>query len=628
MHDLRNTVSELSTKLEGLRTESRMRSSMTSPVFCAASQHVTSILEQPRSLWEQVAHRFNGKPFEEAQGSWVIRRLFRVATGPSEGCHSSNPELLETSSTTMKGLLSLSMALLLTAVKANNGESSIISVLGTATFLDLDPSVQHIPLDPSEKDLRPPPARIPDTFEIHIGSSVFRDGYRCGKTLFTALKRAVYPERLRFGILEQLVDGDPTCLDEYCKRARDEWPDYTDCRYKDRIQVTPRSAAEASGCTTARYQQQNMIGDEEFCLQVDGHSIFTNDWDEVMLDEWKRIDNEMAILTVYPHDIHNFIKENGDNNAPEWIPHLCTTIKGGNGLTRIVGASIKRNAKLPQMAALWGGGLSFSKCHAERNVPVDSHTPWLWDGEEFLRSADYWTHGYDLYSPSQLGNVLYHNYSKKPVNFWESPVDPAAKARDTEMSHNRFRLRVGLGFKGPVDAFELDKFSFGTARSFKDYKKFSNFSFDGWMNETNSCGQLHWVPYTNATVVEEIVGGGWKMAPAVPPTPMQHVVNSLQDFQGGQPKQVAREMAEEQPEDPVRQRGLSAHTKNGADIGDDKPNIAVAKLREGTIRYSSNLTAWGLLAVVLAALFVTLSNDSKSCAIRQSCVSRAPHLKK
>uniref|UniRef100_H3H6U5 Integrase catalytic domain-containing protein n=1 Tax=Phytophthora ramorum TaxID=164328 RepID=H3H6U5_PHYRM len=292
-----------------------------------------------------------------------------------------------------------------------------------------------------------------------------------------------------------------------------------------------------------------------------------------MLDEWKRIDNEMAILTVYPHDIHNFIKENGDNNAPEWIPHLCTTIKGGNGLTRIVGASIKRNAKLPQMAALWGGGLSFSKCHAERNVPVDSHTPWLWDGEEFLRSADYWTHGYDLYSPSQLGNVLYHNYSKKPVNFWESPVDPAAKARDTEMSHNRFRLRVGLGFKGPVDAFELDKFSFGTARSFKDYKKFSNFSFDGWMNETNSCGQLHWVPYTNATVVEEIVGGGWKMAPAVPPTPMQHVVNS-------QPKQVAREMAEEQPEDPVRQRGLSAHTKNGADIGDDKPNIAVAKLRE------------------------------------------------
>jgi hypothetical protein len=321
-------------------------------------------------------------------------------------------------------------------------------------------------------------------------------------------------------------------------------------------------------------------------------------------------------------------------------------IKGGNGLTRIVGASIKRNTKFPQMSALWGGGLSFSKCHAECNVPVDSHTPWLWDGEEFLRSADYWTHGYDLYSPSKLGNVMYHNYSKKPASFWASPVDPAVKALDTEMTHNRVRLRVGLGFKGPVDAYELDKYTFGTARSFAQYLAFANVSFDGWMNESNSCGQLHWVPYANATEVEAVVGGGWKMAAApdpvaapVAPTPMQHVpsgVNSLQDFTADAahalPKRVSRvmkEMAEEEPEDQVRQQAISAHVKNGAGIGDEgKPGLA--KLRQGvpvpTKRKASTAPAWGLLAVVLVGLFVTLSNDSKSRAIRQSIVSRAPHL--
>ncbi|KAG7377966.1 hypothetical protein PHYPSEUDO_010734 [Phytophthora pseudosyringae] len=541
----------------------------------------------------------------------------------------------------MKGLLSLGAALLVATATADDDATPVINVLGTTTLLELDPSVQHVPLDPFDKSLRPPRAKVPTAFEIHVGSSVFRDGHRCGKTLFTAFKRAVYPERLRFGILEQLVEGDPTCLDEYCKMALDEWPDYGECRYKDRVQVTPRPAAEASGCTTARHQQQEMIGDEEFCLQVDGHSIFTNGWDELMLDEWKRVDNEMAILTVYPHDLHDFIKENGDNNAPKWIPHLCTTIKGGNGLTRIVGASIKRNAEFPQLSALWGGGLSFSKCHAERNVPVDSHTPWLWDGEEFLRSADYWTHGYDLYSPSRLGNVLYHNYSKKPASFWESPVDAAVKALDTEMTHNRVRLRVGLDFKGPVDGYELDKYKFGSARSFQQYLKFANMTFDGWMNETNSCGQLHWVPYSNATEVEEIVGNGWKMnslsAPAPAqvaafPTPRQHVpsqVNSLQDFNGNErlPKRVARameELADEEPEDAVKQRLVSAHVQNGAGIGDDKP--ALAQLRDGISRKRSNVPAWGLLAVVLAALFVTLSSDSKSQAIRQACVARAPHL--
>ncbi|EGZ23152.1 hypothetical protein PHYSODRAFT_555831 [Phytophthora sojae] len=498
----------------------------------------------------------------------------------------------------MKNLLSLGLVALL-GVNSYGDDAPVINVLGTTTFLTLDPTVQHVPLDPYDQSLRPPPAKIPTSFEIHIGSSVFRDGHRCGKTLFTALKRAVYPERLRFGILEQLVEGDPTCVDEYCKMALDEWPDYPECRYKDRIQVTPRPAGEASGCTTARHQQQKMIGDEEFCLQVDGHSIFTNGWDEIMLDEWKGIDNEMAVLTVYPHDLHDFIKENGDNNAPDWIPHLCTTIKGGNGLTRIVGASIKRNAKIPQMSALWGGGLSFSKCHAERNVPVDSHTPWLWDGEEFLRSADYWTHGYDLYSPSRIGNVLYHNYSKKPASFWESPYDPAKKALEMDMTHNRVRLRVGIDFKGPVDGYELNKYKFGTARSFEQYMRFANMSFEGMMNETNSCGQLHWVPYANASEVEVIVGGGWRMRPGDAPAP-------------------------DEAEDVFRQRALSAHEKNGAGIGD------VVQLRKGSIQSpkpgSSNMSAWGLLGVVLVALFVTLSNDSKSRAIRRSCVSRAHHL--
>ncbi|KAG1705673.1 hypothetical protein DVH05_003374 [Phytophthora capsici] len=532
----------------------------------------------------------------------------------------------------MKTLLSL--AVLASTSSAFDDTTPIINVLRTTTNLELNPSVQHIPLKPYDEHLRPPPAKVPNTFEIHIGSSVFRDGYRCGKTLFTALKRAVYPERLRFGILEQLVEGDPTCLDEYCIMAEDEWPDYPECRYKDQIQVNPRPAAEASGCTTARHQQQKMIGDEEFCLQVDGHSIFTNGWDEVMLDEWKRIDNEMAILTVYPHDLHDFVKENGDNNAPEWIPHLCTTIKGGNGLTRIVGASIKRNAFFPQMAALWGGGLSFSKCHAERNVPVDSHTPWLWDGEEFLRSADYWTHGYDLYSPSRIGNVLYHNYSKKPASFWESPVDPEVKRLDTEMTHNRVRLRVGLDFKGPVDGYELNKYKFGTARTFQQYLKFANMTFEGWMNETNSCGQLHWVPYTNATEVEEIVGGNWKMkALEAAPTPQQLVATKKDSFQelDDTDKHVARAMAEygeEEPEDGMKQRLVTAHKENGAGIGDEK--VGIVQLRQENPqqarRKRSNLPAWGLLAVVLVALFVTLSNDRKSLAIRQSCVAKAPHL--
>ncbi|GMF28995.1 unnamed protein product [Phytophthora lilii] len=494
----------------------------------------------------------------------------------------------------------------------------------------LNPRVQHIPLDPAQSHLRPPPAYIPESFDMFVGSSVFRDGYRCGKTLFTALKRASHPERLHFGILEQIYEGDPTCLDEYCKMAAEEWPEDTECRYKHQITIDTRDAAESAGCTTARHLQQLLVGDQEFCLQVDGHSVFTNRWDENILADWASIDNEMAVMTMYPHHTHEgMIKENGDNNVINSIPHLCTTIKGGNGLTRIVGASMISDSFMPQMAALWGGGYSFSKCHAERKVLVDSHTPWLWDGEEFMRSANYWTYGYDLYSPSMLGNVLYHNYSAKPASFWVTPMDPEKKALDTEMGQNRVRLRIGIPFKGAVDTFELDKYSFGKVRSFEQYLQFANISFEGWMNDTNSCGQLHWVPYENPAEVEETVGRGWKLYPdeeeAEAPDANEGDETQADEEDEAESDNTPVELDAE-PVEPVEQV-VAAQVKNAVAVDEDHDVKMAAKLREGVPNPAKKSTksssSIGLFVMVFcAAMFVTVSNDGTSRAIRRRiCVN-------
>ncbi|KAG6623062.1 hydroxyproline N-acetylglucosaminyltransferase [Phytophthora cinnamomi] len=496
----------------------------------------------------------------------------------------------------------------------------------------LNPRVQHIPLDPTQSNLRPPPARIPDTFDMFVGSSVFRDGYRCGKTLFTALKRATHPERLHFGILEQIYEGDPTCLDEYCKMAAEEWPEDQECRHKTQITVDTRDAGESAGCTTARHQQQKLVGDQEFCLQVDGHSVFTNRWDENILADWASIDNEMAVMTMYPHHTHDYMmEENGDNAVINSIPHLCTTIRGGNGLTRIVGASMISDSFMPQMAALWGGGYSFSKCHAERKVLIDSHTPWLWDGEEFMRSANYWTYGYDLYSPSMLGNVLYHNYSEKPASFWASPMDPVKKELDTEMGANRVRLRIGMPFKGPVDTFEYEKYGFGKVRSFENYLKFANISFEGWMNDTNSCGQLHWVPYENATEVEETVGGGWKLYPDDDEEGDPEAPDVAEDW-ANDTKTEAEGNAEDEnvPAELNEESGhhVAAAAQNAEAADDHRAAHMAVKLRHGVpspVEKSVGTSSTSfLVVVVLAAMFVTVSSDAGSRAIRRRVCGTMP----
>ncbi|RHY23043.1 hypothetical protein DYB32_009321 [Aphanomyces invadans] len=251
---------------------------------------------------------------------------------------------------------------------------------------------------------------------LFVGLSSFRDATRCGYTIFTGFQRATYPSRVQFGVVDQLNDGDESCLDAYCALARQTWPGHEDCRYKDQIKVDTRPASESRGPSVARHYQQALVGDEVFCLQLDAHSIFTRDWDSRLVQEWSRAQNEMAVLTTYLHAYSaQYVDADGTNVDPGQYPHLCTTLRGANDCIRNEGASMLLGATLPQLTALWGAGFSFSKCHAEKRVRIDPHTLWMFDGEEFLRASHLWTHGYDMYSPSI--SVIYHNYSSVPERY-------------------------------------------------------------------------------------------------------------------------------------------------------------------------------------------------------------------
>ncbi|RHY91286.1 hypothetical protein DYB37_010233 [Aphanomyces astaci] len=352
----------------------------------------------------------------------------------------------------------------------------------------MDPLTQNIPLDAASSSLRPPPPRVPDVFDIFVGLSTFRDGYRCGYTLFTGFTRATHPDRVYFGVVDQVNPEDVRCLDAYCAFAKEQWPE-DECKYKSHIKIDERLADDSRGPTYARHHQQKLVGDQEFCLQLDAHSIFTKKWDEGLVGEWKATNNEMAVLSTYLHHCHDgYILPDGTNNPPDQLPHLCTTIRGGNGCVRTVGASMIQRPKYPQLSALWGAGLSFSKCHAETRVRVDPHTLWMFDGEEFLRASHLWTYGYDMYSPS-------------------TAVDVELKKREEEMGVNRFKLMVGQPFKGLVDTEEWDMYKFGSVRSFSEYLRFSGITFADGKTDEHSCKQLHWVPYEKPAEIESMLPG-------------------------------------------------------------------------------------------------------------------------
>ena len=73
------------------------------------------------------------------------------------------------------------------------------------------------------------------------------------------------------------------------------------------------------------------------------------------------------------------------------------------------------------LAAMWGAGLSFHRCHAELNVPVDPYLDHVFDGEEGSRGIRFFTHGYDVYTPHRV--LVTHDYVSSNTRIIDIPTN-------------------------------------------------------------------------------------------------------------------------------------------------------------------------------------------------------------
>eukprot|EP01062_Namystynia_karyoxenos_P019365 TRINITY_DN17276_c0_g1_i1.p1 TRINITY_DN17276_c0_g1~~TRINITY_DN17276_c0_g1_i1.p1 ORF type:complete len:610 (+),score=139.31 TRINITY_DN17276_c0_g1_i1:54-1883(+) len=242
-------------------------------------------------------------------------------------------------------------------------------------------------------------------------------------TLHSMFTNAAHPGRVYAGVVQQNAPGDPDALAQLCEKvgaplvreAADQeaeayrgegvqlrgeerrlFSNPNGCPYYDRVRMLRLPASEARGPAWARGRQIQLVRDsDDFCMQIDAHTIFISNWDVRMATEWGMAANEFAVLTTYPTNAHH-LYENTNNH---WeVPHLCGASFEGMGRVRNAQARAAANLERPILAPLWAAGLSFARCHAERDVPTDPHLGSLFMGEEFARGVRLWTNGYDFYS--------------------------------------------------------------------------------------------------------------------------------------------------------------------------------------------------------------------------------------
>lgn len=262
---------------------------------------------------------------------------------------------------------------------------------------------------------------------IYVAIASYRD-YQCRDTVTSIFSRAKFPERVRVGVTDQIVEGEDGPCDAPYRPCKED-PEQMLCKYKSQLDVFQVDAPLAIGPVFARHLGHRMYRGEYYYMQSDAHVTFTKDWDVDIISQQEATMNEMAVLSTYLSDVVGNIDKNG-KSLINTRPIMCNTdYEGGQDAKYLRHGSQPEGMPTihgtPEMQPYWAAGYSFSRGHFVVNVPYDFHQPMIFQGEEMSIGIRGFTIGYDFYAPER--SVCFHHYAEgknkqarnKVPHYWE-----------------------------------------------------------------------------------------------------------------------------------------------------------------------------------------------------------------
>ncbi|KAL7480319.1 hypothetical protein ACHAW6_006064 [Cyclotella cf. meneghiniana] len=409
------------------------------------------------------------------------------------------------------------------------------------------------PTDPTSTDqtlpIHPFTTNGPTKSSIFVSIPHFRDGKRCAATLKNLFDSADHPERVYVGLIEQTdaehPKEDPTCLEEYCSLLGHAMKEHEagyihkgekQADYDAVMAACPRVGGQirsvrfhhlgAKGPVYARSFIRKLLGNEEFCMEIDAATEFAQGWDTKAIQQWTMTGNEYAVLSTIP--LSKKDRARVESSGEVEVPRQCAIKVGSEGVplyeNHADGKAI--GLKRPLLSYAPSSQFAFAKCHYETNVPHDPFAAQLLETERFPRYARLWTRGYDVYTPSE--NIVYsESITLHPLhqvtghgNNGERKWPP----NDSERHDSHIRMKVLLGIHhgiGSGDASSLGGgtsiggkistaranlgiYGLGKRRTMDQLLEFTGVALptteasDKHGNDGHACANLVWVPYDSS----------------------------------------------------------------------------------------------------------------------------------
>lgn len=274
------------------------------------------------------------------------------------------------------------------------------------------------------------------------------------ETLCSAYEKADQKSNLIFGVCEQA----------------DEGLNIQSIGFKKQIKYELLDPVMAKGPCWARARIQKFISNEDYYLQIDSHTIFTQDWDKILLKchAWleQSLENNF-VITGYPRSF----KPNQDLTNFE----LNTSFKETLGITfrekrmfedgyYSMQKSFPVNSSLPSKGLLIAGGFIFAKSRFVEKMPYDPK--FYFHGEELSIALKLFTNLWDVVHIPKV--PLFHLYTD--VNnmvrklHWNkedeenraikwNELDRISKTRLGQLINGKLEEPFGLGASRTIDEF-------------------------------------------------------------------------------------------------------------------------------------------------------------------------------
>lgn len=284
---------------------------------------------------------------------------------------------------------------------------------------------------------------------IFVSIASYRDP-QLVPTVRDCLQKARHPERLRFGICWQHASDE-------------ELPDWFS---GEQFSVLDVDCRDSGGANWARAKVMELFDGEEWYLQLDSHHRFAPDWDVLLLDEAARTNSDRPLLTSYGPPFSPSEPERAEQvpmsmQFREFTPDGMLMFRP----TRIAGWQTR---KRPHRARFVSAHLLFAPGRFVRDVPCDPEL--YFTGDEGTLGVRAFTHGYDLFEPSQV--IVWHEYTRAyRRKHWEDHRGDSGPAWHHRDAVSRTRIRQLYDDQGG------GHFGLGTERTLEEYEAYAGVSF-------------------------------------------------------------------------------------------------------------------------------------------------------